>query len=80
MKLSSNNPDVFGIWKGANTQIMCSVTYSVNSSIFKAKIRCSIQMIFEPPRGKTNNVFPHRSDTNRAVLSQKIATDWKFWI
>ena len=30
--------------------------------------------------GKPTMWFPNRSDTNRAVQSQKRARDWKFWI
>ena len=36
--------------------------------------------IFEPPRGKTNNVVFNRSDTNRPVQSQMMARGLKFWI
>ena len=36
--------------------------------------------ILEPPRGKTNNWFPNRSDTNRPVQSQKQARSLKFRI
>ena len=35
----------------------------------------------EPVREKTNKIWvPNRSDTNRAVQSQKIVRGWKFWI
>ena len=34
---------------------------------------------FEPVREKTNNLGS-RSDTNRAVQSQKMARGWEFWI
>ena len=30
--------------------------------------------------GKPTMWFPNRSDTNRAVQSQKMVRDWKFWI
>ena len=30
--------------------------------------------------GKPTMWFSNRSDTNRAVQSQKMARDWKFWI
>ena len=37
-------------------------------------------MTYEPSRRKTNNVVPNRSDTNRAVQSQKMVRSLKFWI
>ena len=38
------------------------------------------QQTFEPVREKTNNLGPTRSDRDRAVQSQKMDRDWKFWI
>ena len=39
----------------------------------------TLELKNEPPRGKTNNVFPNRSDTNQAVQLQKQARSLKFW-
>ena len=39
-----------------------------------------VEPIFEPPRGKTNNVVSEQSDTNRPVQAQKRARSLKFRI
>ena len=58
----------------------CSLPYSSRKHIL---VMCTpLQLTFEPVHEKTNNFDfrPTRSDTNRAVQSQKMVRGWKFRI
>ena len=42
--------------------------------------RSTLKYTYEPGHEETNNEFSNRSDTNRGVQVQKMASGWKFKI